>query len=73
MLQLYDGQYMYYLCCTGHDVGKSPYLRFLLAYYVPSAVLLFAKYLGMDTHSFHHYIQGLSQTKLETTKRIVKS
>jgi hypothetical protein len=34
MLQLYDDQYMYYLCCTGHDVGKSPYLRFLRAYYV---------------------------------------
>jgi tuberous sclerosis protein 2 len=33
---------MYYLAhdCTGHDVGKSPYLRFLRMYYVPLAVLL---------------------------------
>ena len=42
MLQLYDGKYMFYLCCKGHDVGKPPHLRFLRAYYVPSAVLLFS-------------------------------
>jgi hypothetical protein len=42
MLQLYDAQYMYYQDedCTGQDLGKSPYLRFSPAYFVPLAVLL---------------------------------